>query len=206
MISGQAASSPRIARPRRLGIMAGAFGAALMLSACGGSVLDSYSLVAPKQLSGRASSQQMIVTEPVATLPYDSERIVVRTGVDGVAYLKGAQWVERLPRHLQAMMVQAFENARLLKSVGRPGDRFVADVSLNTDIRRFDIDVTTNEAVIEISAKVVREGSGRIVAARIFTARAAGSAADGRTASSALNGALEQVLREMVAWAAAARA
>jgi len=99
LISGQAASSARIARPRRLGIMAGAFGVALVLSACGGSVLDSYSLVAPKQLSGRASSQQMIVTEPVATLPYDSERIVVRTGVDGVAYLKGAQWVERLPRH-----------------------------------------------------------------------------------------------------------
>jgi cholesterol transport system auxiliary component len=144
----------------------------------------------------------MIVLEPVAIAPYDSERIVVRTGPEAVAYLKGAQWVERLPRLLQTTMIQSFENARLLRSVGRPGERFVADVSLTSEIRRFEIDVTTNEAIVEISARVVAEGSGRIIAARIFSARVPGSAADGKAASAALDAAADRVLREIVAWSA----
>ncbi len=175
---------------------------ALALAGCGGSPLDSYSLSSPRDVSGRASSRQMIVLEPVAIAPYDSERIVVRTGPEAVAYLKGAQWVERLPRLLQTTMIQSFENARLLRSVGRPGERFVADVSLTSEIRRFEIDVTTNEAVVEISARVVAEGSGRIIAARIFSARVPGSAADGKAASAALDAAADRVLREIVAWSA----
>ncbi len=197
---GRAAALSRIAERRRVATRAGAFSFLLMLAACGGSALDAYSLSAPQGVAGRASSRQMIITEPVAGAPYDGERIVVRTGPEAVAYLKGAQWVERLPRHLQTMMVQAFENARLLRSVGRPGDRFTADASLNSEIRRFEIDVTTNEAVVEISAKIVAEGSGRIVGARIFSARVPGSAGDGKVASAALDQALDRVLREMVAW------
>ena len=178
-----------------------AFGALLILAGCGGSALDTYGLSAPRDgLAGRSSSRQMAVIEPVATSPYDSERIVVRTGPEAVAYLKGAQWVDRLPRLVQTMMIQSFENARLLRSVGRPGERFVADTSLTSEIRRFEIDVTTNEAVVELSARVVAEGSGRIVAARIFTAREPGSAADGKAASAALDQAFDRVLREMVAW------
>ncbi len=177
---------------------------ALALAGCGGSALDSYSLTAPREgLSGRASTRQMVITEPVAGSPYDGERIVVRTGPEAVAYLKGAQWVERLPRMIQTTMIQAFENARFLRSVGRPGDRFTAEVSLNSEIRRFEIDVTTNEAVVEISAKMVSEGNGRIIAARIFTTKLPGSASDGRVASAALDEALDRTLREIVAWAAA---
>lgn len=176
--------------------------ALLALTACGGAALDAYSLSAPREsLTGRASTRQMIVNEPVAGAPYDGERIVVRTGPEAVAYLKGAQWVDRLPRLVQTTMVQAFENARLLRSVGRPGERFVADVSLTSEIRRFDIDVDAGEAVVEISAKIVAEGSGRIIAARIFAARAPASASDGKEAAAALDRALGRMLRELVAWA-----
>ncbi len=183
-------------------ISAGAIALAIALAGCGGSSLDSYSLTAPRDgIYGRSSSRQMAVTEPVASSPYDSERIVVTTGPGEVAYLKGAQWIERLPRHLQTMMIQSFENARLLRSVGRPGERFVAQVSLNSEIRRFDIDVSSREAIVEISAKIVAESSGRIVAARIFSARVPGGAQDGKAASAALDEALARTLREIVAWA-----
>lgn len=189
---------------RRAVALGGTLGLALLLVACGGgSSLDAFNLTAPRDgLAGRAGGRQMIVIEPHATAPYDSERIVVRTGPEAVAYLKGAQWVERLPKLLQTQIVQTLENGRRLRSVGRPGDRFTPDTSLTSEIRRFEIDVTTNEAVIEISAKIVAEGSGRIVAARLFTSRIPGSAKDGAAASQALDEALRPVLREIAGWAA----
>ena len=163
--------------------------------------MQTFSLSAPKQgIQGRAGSGQLVVMEPVASAPYDSDRIVVRSSASTVAYLSGAQWVEDLPKLLQSRIVQTFENGRLLRAVGRPGDRLVATVSLNTEIRRFDIDVETGQAVIEISAKVINDSRGRIQGARIFTARVPGTAGDGKGAAQALNLALETLLRELVAW------
>lgn len=203
MIRGRAAKQSGSAIRRRVRLCAGAGLFALFLAGCGSSALDSYSLSAARDgVRGRASARQMAIAEPVAGSPYDSDRIVVRTGGDAVAYLKGAQWVDRLPRHLQTLMVQSFENARLLRSVGRPSERFVADVSLNSEIRRFEIDVQSAEAVVEISAKIITEGTGRIVAARVFTARVPGSASDGKAAAAALDAAFGRVVRDLVAWAA----
>ena len=61
----------------------------------------------------------------------------------------------------------------------------------------------TGEATVEISGKLINAGSGRILAAQIFSAQAPGSAADGASASAALDAALGQVMKEIVAWAAA---
>lgn len=163
--------------------------------------MATFSLTAPEQgLSGRAGSGQLVVMEPNATAPYDTDRLVVTPQPGSVAYLKGAQWAERLPKLLQTRMIEAFDNSQLLRAVGRPGDRLVSTVSLNTEIRRFDIDVQTGQAIIELSAKIVDDARGRIRAARIMSARMPGSAGDGKAAAAALDGALAQVLRELVAW------
>ncbi|MGE3248215.1 MAG: ABC-type transport auxiliary lipoprotein family protein [Beijerinckiaceae bacterium] len=178
--------------------------AMLLLGGCGSAAVETFNLSAPTQnLGGRAGRGQLVVMEPVATAPYDSDRIVVRTAPGSVAYLKGAQWSEQLPRLLQSRIVQTFENSRLLRAVGRPGDRLVATVSLNMEIRRFDIDVQSGQAVVEISAKMISDAAGRIRGARIFRASAPGSASNGRAASAALDQAMEQVLREMIAWSSA---
>ena len=175
------------------------------LCGCGsGAVLDSFDLSAATAVRvSRAPRGQLVVSEPVATSPTDSDRIVVRPTPDTVATLKGAQWIERLPRLLQTRLVQTFENARMLRSVGRPDTKIQADTSLSSEIRRFEIDVTSGEAVVEISIKLVSERNGRIIAARIFIARTAGSASDGGNATAALDSALGQVLRQIVAWSAA---
>jgi hypothetical protein len=113
----------------------------------------------------RAMGAQVAVTEPVATAPVDTDRIVVRPTPDTIATLKGAQWTDRLPRLIQTRLLQSFENARLLRFVSRPDGRVVAQFSLNTEIRRFDMDLSRSEAVVEISVKLVEEGAGRIAAA-----------------------------------------
>ena len=150
----------------------------------------------------RALGAQVAVTEPVATAPVDTDRIVVRPTPDTIATLKGAQWTDRLPRLIQTRLLQSFENARLLRFVSRPDGRVVAQFSLNTEIRRFDMDLSRSEAVVEISVKLVEEGAGRIAAAKIFSARAPGGAEDGASSAAALDAALGDVMGQIVMWTA----
>ena len=177
---------------------------ALGVASCGGGAADTFDLSATSGARGRASRGQLIVAEPTAISPLESDRIIVRTSPEQVASLQGAQWSDRLPRLLQSRLVQSFENGRLLRSVGRPGDKLVADYTLTTEVRRFEIDVPTGLAVVELSAKLVGERSGRITAARIFTAKTPASARDGAVASVALDQALAQVMRDIVGWTSSA--
>ena len=177
---------------------------ALLLAGCGGSQLASFDLAAAPMGKMRAGAIRgvLAVAEPVADGPLDSERIVIRTGPDQLAYLSGAKWAGNLPSLLQSKIIASFENAHLVKSVVRPGG--VSDYSLHVDIRRFEVDVVDNIARIELSARIVSDGAGRPVAASIFSATTpADRTADGKAAQ-ALDATLANVLRQMVTWTARA--
>ena len=45
---------------------------------------------------------QLVVSEPDASSPLDSDRIVIRTGPQSLALLKDTQWVDPLPKLVQA--------------------------------------------------------------------------------------------------------
>ena len=190
-------------RGLRAGLAALALGAAL--AACSGPPAQTYDLSA---LGGPAAGAargrgQIVVVEPVASQALDSERIVVRPKPDQIAYLAGAQWADRLPKLVQARLIQTFENTRLLAHVGRPGDRLAADRTLDSELRNFEIDVEAGQAVVEISVKLVNERNGRIADAKIFRAVSPASSANGEAASRALDAALGEAMRAIVAWAAA---
>ncbi|MFN3892431.1 MAG: ABC-type transport auxiliary lipoprotein family protein [Beijerinckiaceae bacterium] len=170
------------------------------LAGCSGAPPLTYDLTAPHERPVRQIGLQIVVTKPSTVSPFDSERIVVRSPTMGLTVLPGAQWSDELPDLLQSRIIQAFENAKLLKAVGRPSDRLVSDYNLNTEIRRFEIDAGRGEAVVEIVVKFVGDRSGRIAAARVFEARVPGSAGSGAEATAALDAALAQVLRQLVAW------
>jgi cholesterol transport system auxiliary component len=179
----------------------GALGCALMLAGCGASPLATFDLSAPTAgVKARSARGVLVIPEPSAPAPADGDRIVVRTGPSAVAVIKGAQWTERLPRLLQSRLIQTFENARLLRSVSRPGDGVSPDRALAWEVRRFEMDAATGRAVVDISVKVL-DSSGRVQGAQIFTAQAPGDASQGATASLALDAASNEVLRQIVAWA-----
>ena len=153
----------------------------------------------PKSGAGRGL---LVVAEPVAVALLDSERIVVRTSDNGVSYLSGAQWSDRLPKLVQARLIQSFENARRTGSVGRPGDRLVAAFQLNSEIRTFEVQEATGEAVVEITARIVNDKTGQIVAAEMFAARMPVGAIGGANAARVLNETVQSVMARIVAWAA----
>jgi cholesterol transport system auxiliary component len=181
-----------------------ALGLAASLAGCAsGSPVDTYDLTAATfSRPVRAPRGQVVVTEPLTLAPADSDRIVIRPTPDTVATIKGAQWVERLPRLVQTRLIQSFENGHVLRAVTRPDAGITAQYELNTEIRRFEIDLSRGEAVAEFSVKLVAQGTGRVVAAQIFTATAPAPSDTGAAASHALDEALGEVLRRIVGWTA----
>ncbi len=184
---------------------------ALLVSGCGGGLSlgskpppPTYDLFAAQSFPRRSGPPrgQLIVVEPTALAVLDTEKIVVRPSPDEVAQLGNAQWQDRLPKLLQARVVQSFENASRLRAVGKPGDKLVADFQLVIDVRAFEISATGSTADVVIAAKIVRERTGRVVAARIFRASVPSAGTEGPSAVAALNDAFANVAVQLVLWAA----
>ena len=180
--------------------------ACLSLAGCGvvGSTApDTYDLTAPTTVKtlkpGRA---QIVVALPTALQALDSERILIRPKDGQVSYLPGAQWADRLPQLVQTRLIQTFENGQRIGTVGRPEDKLTADVNLVTEIRNFEIDLSSGPvAIVTISARMVSEKDGRIVAAGNFTASTP-AGITGPQASAALDQTLRDVLSKIVIWTA----
>jgi cholesterol transport system auxiliary component len=186
-------------KPRTALVAAALMAGALTLAACAGAPPETFDLTAS---SAKANLRApLAIREPVASLDLDSQRILVRTSPDTVAYMAGAQWSDRLPALVQSRLVQTFQNSRHLRFVGRAGAGFVADYEMELDIRAFELDVSKGQAVIDIAVKIVGSGSGRVVAAQIFTAQAPASGTGPADAVGALNAALATVMARIAAFA-----
>lgn len=176
---------------------------AFAVAACGSKPLPTFDLTAPHgfpRYSGPPRGQ-LVITEPAALTILDSDKIVVRPAQGELGYLPNAQWSDRLPKLLQERIIQAFENANRLRAVGRPGDRLRADYQLVSDVRTFNISFAEGTvAEVEISAKVVSDRGGTILAARVFRARVPSLASDGSQAIAALDEAFQRVAIELVVW------
>ncbi|MGD0721826.1 MAG: ABC-type transport auxiliary lipoprotein family protein [Roseiarcus sp.] len=175
----------------------------LLLAACGGSAPETFDLSAAAVPAARPLRAQLSIREPIASLDLDSQRILVRTGPESVAYLAGAQWSDKLPILVQTRLVQTFQNARLMSSVARAGTGLDADYSLELDIQAFELDAKAIEAHIAIVAKLLDRRGGRTLAARLFNAQVPATGTGGPEAAAALNAALSTVLTQIVAFVSA---
>lgn len=149
----------------------------------------------------RSARGQLAVAEPVGLAAYDGEKVVVRPRPTEAAQMAGVQWQDRLPRLMQARILQSLENDGRLRAAGRASDKMVSDYVLTSEIRAFEISVADGDAVVEIAAKIVGDRSGRIVAARVFRATVPVTETEGAPAIAAINEAFGKVTRELVLWA-----
>jgi cholesterol transport system auxiliary component len=179
-----------------------ALGLTLALAACNGDgPMPNFDLSPAYVSTRRPLPAQLVVREPLGPLVLDSQRILVRSGPDTLAYLSDAQWSERLPALVRERLVQTFQNAHLLRA--EPGGDAPPDYSLELEIRHFELDATSRQGVVEIAAKIVKTRDGLIVAERSFKSAAPAAGTTGPQATAALNKALSDVMAEIVAFAAA---
>ncbi len=175
---------------------------AASLGGCGGGAAPLTFDLAALPAGGRtaAAGRAIVVSEPVGIQPFEADLIIVRECAGSLSFLGGGQWADRLPRLIQTRIIQSLENSGRLRSVSRPGDKITADYQLISEIRAFDIQTATGEAVVDLSLKLVADGTGRVAAARIFTARVPVAAVDAASGARALDQALVTVLGDIVRW------
>jgi cholesterol transport system auxiliary component len=168
------------------------------LAGCGTAARnDTYDLSASVTGSGPAArGRQILVQQPTALRAIDSEQIVIRVAPSQIQYLSKAQWGDKLPRMVQAKLVEAYE----LGGVGVPGQGLAIDYQLVTDIRAFEIDTTGgSHAVVEISAKIVNDRNGTVRTQKVFRqAVPANGSNDGLVKG--LDRAFASVTAEIVNW------
>ena len=158
-----------------------------------------YDLGTTRDLPARRLRHSIDVSLPMAILPYDSDRLVIRTGPDTIAYLQGSQWVDGLPRLLQARIRDALDNA----GEGARPPTGLSDETLKVSIRRFEVDVTQGLAIVSLSVRLVSTSSERVIAGRIIRATAPAPAHGGEAMAAALNAAAAKALRQIILLASA---
>ncbi|MCJ2067160.1 ABC-type transport auxiliary lipoprotein family protein [Methylobacterium sp. J-088] len=175
---------------------------AALLGGCGGGAAPLTFDLAALPAAGRpvAAGRSIAVSEPVGIQPFEADRIIVRESGGSLAFLGGGQWADRLPRLIQSRIIQSLENSGRLRSVSRPGDKIVADYQLVSEIRAFDVQSVTGEAVVDLALKLVADGTGKVTAARIFVARVPVAKIDAGNGARALDQALTTVLADVVRW------
>jgi cholesterol transport system auxiliary component len=165
-----------------------------------------YDLVAPRSFSTtpRPAPWQLVVYEPTAVHALETDRLMVRPQADQVSYYKGVAWSDRLPRLVQARIIETFQNSGAVKAVSSGTGQY----ALVTDLRAFQIDVTSGKAYaeIEIFAKLVNTGSGKVVATKGFSARVPATTDSPGDAIAALNQAFTEVLQDTMTWVASRKA
>lgn len=176
---------------------------ALTLAACGaGPAPTTYDLSAPASRMAARLSGQMIVAAPTALQTLSDQKIMVRDASGTISFLGGGQWADRLPNLIQARLINTFENSSKIRAVALPSAGIIADYQLVSDIRSFFVITPENEAVVELSVRLIDAKAGHIVRGRVFTARrpVSGGSINAGSAAQALDEALSAVLLEIVRW------
>lgn len=191
-------------RLRRPGALPALF-LALALSGCasgGSDNMQIFELLAPQEYTdARRARGTLSVALPTAIRVIDSERVVIQPTAGEVNYLSGARWSDRVPRLVQSRIIQAFENSGRVRAVTREGDQLRTDYKIDTEIREFGVFVKPQqEAVVELSVRLVNARTNQVAATSVFTGRAETGSVDGPAATAAINSAFGKVLIDLVRW------
>lgn len=194
-------SSPLPNPPRRAGRLGAALALAVLAAACSpGAPPLTFDLSAPAEpVRGRIIGQ-VLVAEPVAVQALSDQRILVKEQSGAVSALGEGQWADQLPRLVQTRMIQTLENTSGIRAVARANSGIAGDLLLTSEIRSFQVEVPGNEALVEISAKIVSDRDGRVIGGRLFRARVPVAKVDAATVAPALDQALSTVLVDIARW------
>ena len=165
--------------------------------------VTTYDLSAPRTFPPleKVVRAQLVVPEPGAPIALDTQKIVPRSTGPEAASFANAQWSDTVPKLLQAKIIQALDNSGYLGAVSRPMEGLAADYQLLIDIRAFQIAGREDAAEVELAAKVLGNG-GRIVAGKVFAAKAPAASAEAPAAIAALDEAFGKASVELAVWVA----
>jgi len=141
------------------------------------------------------------VTVAVPSSPQElsASRVPVHSGGTAIAYVKGAQWVERPSQLFQRLLSDSLtaRTGRLVLSTRQ--SQLDPGAYLMGELRTFGIDGDTGEAVVTFDAALIR-GPETVVEKRRFEARVAVTPIEAAPVGAALNQAANQVAAQVADW------
>lgn len=137
------------------------------------------------------------VAEPSAAGPVATDRVVVRQTDDSLAVLPGVQWADRLPDLFRRRVVDALAQAGVATVAGGDGSAY----RLETDLRKFEIDVARDLAIVEVSVRLVNAAKGGERAAAILVADYPAPEHTGAPGVRAMSQAADAAARKIAGWA-----
>jgi phospholipid/cholesterol/gamma-HCH transport system substrate-binding protein len=160
-----------------------------------------YDLSVPRKFPPREKlAHQLVVPEPGAPIALDTQKVVPRSPETEAASFANAQWSDTVPKLLQAKVIQTLDNSGYLGAVNRPFEGLAADYQLLIDLRAFRVAGAGGEtSEVEFGAKVLGTG-GRIVASKVFAAKAPAASAGAPAGVAALDSAFGKAAIELATW------
>jgi phospholipid/cholesterol/gamma-HCH transport system substrate-binding protein len=162
----------------------------------------SYDLTPPSEFpqAVKVPDKQLAIAELTAPAMLDNDKILLRKNDTESTPIEGGQWSDAVPRLLQLRIMQSFENAGYGGSIGRAAEGLNAGQQLVVDLRSFQIAAESEPtAVVAFGAKIL-DSDGKIVAGRLFEAKAPAKATDAAGATAALNAAFKEAATQLVVW------
>ncbi len=161
-----------------------------------------FDLVAPRDFPSLAKipDGQLLIPEPEILGKLFNDEIQVRATAGTPAASFEAKWPDTLSRVMQSRIIQSFENANYLKTLGRQPEGFTVNYQLFIDLRSFQVTTApTPLANIHFSAKIVGD-NGQILGAKLFEVSVPASVADEASVAASLNDAFGKAVTELVVW------
>ncbi|MEM8627066.1 MAG: ABC-type transport auxiliary lipoprotein family protein [Pseudomonadota bacterium] len=176
--------------------------------------LAAVSVTGSQGSSGAGEGIQLIVQEPTALRSLAADRMLIKPQPELISFFPSAVWNDRLPRLIQARIVQSLQTSPAFDAVSDGRDRLTADLELAIHLTAFHVVLTgragqradgtpaprRGEARLEMQAKLISVASGRVIEQRRFAATQPVGQDDANEAAGALNEIFAQTLIGIANW------
>lgn len=152
---------------------------------------------------GAVTRRTLLVADPTAPVALATDRMLIRSGTQSIAYLPDARWSDDVPGLVQLLLVQSLSSSGRIGFVGVPSAGPIPDIVLLTRIDRFDVDVLDGgglRAVLDLTCTLLRDRDQRVITSQQFTR----AVPIGNDSAAAVAGAFQRLtnetLPEIAAW------
>lgn len=184
-----------------------------LLAACGGLVElgpegppPTLYTLQPLERNGSPDSDAVRLYVEVPQVPgaLDTQRIAVRRSDRQIEYVAGARWSEGFPRLLQRHITISLDNDPALEAIGGFNIDVPVDYRLRIDVREHyaHVDGAEPEVRLDWSAQIIDNAPAKVRAVARFSARQAAGGPSAQAILAAYNEATNQLVTDLVAWAA----
>lgn|SRR5690554_6164404 len=160
----------------------------------------------PSPPAGSASSEPRLplslrVNTPQAGYAFSGPRIMVVTADNQLQSYKGVRWSDPSPQLLREYLAVSLQRSGALSSVTTDEHALHADVHLDTNLRRFQLNTDdTPRIVIELDARLVNPESRRIYVNHSFLVQQPVTSTQITDVVQGYGQATEELTRQLLAW------